>query len=273
MITRESFVDEIVSLIEESEVSLPDDVERALEAAFERESDPIARSQLGAILENIEIAREKRIPLCQDTGILIFDVVVGTHARISFDIRDAIADAVAVATETVPLRPSVVHPLTRKNTGNNTGKGLPDVLFNLVRGSSLEVSLYPKGAGSENMSRLVMLKPIESDEIRKFVLETIISAGGMPCPPVIVGVGIGGSSDLAARLAKRAALRPLGPMTEFERELCDAVNALGIGPMGLGGDTTALGVHVEMAHSHTASLPVAVNIQCWASRRAHKKFF
>ncbi|HHI30106.1 MAG TPA: fumarate hydratase, partial [Candidatus Methanoperedenaceae archaeon] len=163
-------------------------------------------------------------------------------------------------------------PLTRKNTGNNTGKGLPDIVFNLVRGSSLEVSVYPKGAGSENMSRLAMLKPGESDEIERFVLETVIGAGGMPCPPIIVGVGIGGSADLAARLAKRAALRPLGAMNDFEQGLCDAVNMLGIGAMGLGGDTTALGVHMEMAHSHTASLPVAVNIQCWASRRAHKKF-
>jgi len=273
MITRETFVDEMVGLIGAAEVCLPDNVVRALDAACNRESDPIARSQLGAILENIRIAGEKRIPLCQDTGILIFDVVVGMCTRIGFDIRDAIFDAVVVATDTVPLRPNVVHPLTRKNTGNNTGKGLPDVVFNLGEGCGLEVSVYPKGAGSENMSRLVMLKPGESDEIERFVLETVIRAGGMPCPPVIVGVGIGGSSDLAARLAKRAALRPLGEMSDFEQGLCDAVNMLGIGAMGLGGDTTALGVHVEMAHCHTASLPVAVNIQCWASRRAHKKLF
>ena len=233
MINRESFVDELVALIGESEVSLPDDVVKALDAALKRESDPIARSQLRAILENIRIAGEKRIPLCQDTGILIFDVVVGTGALIDFDIRDAIFDAVVIATDTVPLRPNIVHPLTRKNTGNNTGKGLPDVVFNLVEGSCLEVSVYPKGAGSENMSRLVMLKPGESDEIERFVLETVIRAGGMPCPPVIIGVGIGGSSDLAVRLAKRAALRPLGEMSDFEQGLCDAVNMLGIGAMGI----------------------------------------
>jgi fumarate hydratase subunit alpha len=272
MITRDAFVTDIVALIAQSEISLPEDVVKALEDAWRRESNPTARSQLAAILENIKIAKEKRVPLCQDTGIFLFEVTIGGNTVIDFDIRGALCEALRIATKTVPLRPNTVHPLRRENSMDNTGVGLPDIKFNLSEGEGLEVSVYPKGAGSENMSRIAMFKPTQIEEIKKFVVETVFIAGGMPCPPVIVGVGIGGCFDLAARLAKRAALRPLGEMSDFERELCDAVNALGIGAMGLGGDVTALSVHVETAYCHTASLPVAVNIQCWANRRAYKKF-
>jgi len=210
--------------------------------------------------------------MCQDTGILVFFVEIGRDASIVLDLDRAIREGVKQATNSVPLRPNAVEPLTRLNSGDNTGDGLPDITFNLTEGSDFEVFVYPKGAGSENMSRLAMLKPSQNEEIKRFVLETVFDAGGMPCPPIIVGVGIGGSFDLASRLSKKAALRPLDEMNDFEQELCDAVNTLGIGAMGLGGDTTALAVHVNTAHCHTASLPVAVNIQCWANRRAHKKF-
>ncbi len=272
IISRDFFVTNIIELIIQSETILPGDTVIALENAWEKESNTIAKSQLAAILKNIKIAREKKYPLCQDTGIFIFNVTISKNIVINFNINDAICEALRSATETLPLRPNVVHPLTRENSLDNTGDGLPDITFNLTEGSDFEVYVYPKGAGSENMSRLTMFKPSQNREIKRFVVETVFAAGGMPCPPIIVGVGIGGSFDLAARLSKKAALRPLDGMNDFEQELCDAVNTLGIGAMGLGGDTTALAVHVNTAHCHTASLPVAVNIQCWANRRAYKKF-
>ncbi len=179
---------------------------------------------------------------------------------------DGVREGVRRATASVPLRPNVVDPLTRENTHDNTGVGMPAV--HVMPGERLTVTVLPKGAGSENASRIGMLLPSQAGEIPKFVAETMLLAGGKPCPPVILGVGIGGTFDTAAALAKEALLLPADTMDEYEQELCDAVNALGIGPMGLGGDVTALAVKVKRAACHTASLPVAVNVQCWASRRA-----
>jgi len=170
------------------------------------------------------------------------------------------------ATAAIPLRPNAVDPITRQNTGDNTGAGMPPI--HVVPGERFTVTVLPKGAGSENVSRIGMLLPSQAAGIPEFVAETMLIAGGRPCPPVILGVGIGGTFDAAAALAKEALLLPADTMDEYEQELCDAVNALGIGPMGLGGDVTALAVKVKRAACHTASLPVAVNVQCWASRRA-----
>jgi len=179
---------------------------------------------------------------------------------------DGVREGVRRATATIPLRPNVVDPLTRENTNDNTGMGMPAV--HVTPGERLTVTVLPKGAGSENVSRIGMLLPSQAGEIPRFVTETMLLAGGKPCPPVILGVGIGGTFDMAAALAKEALLLPVDTMDDYEQELCDAVNALGIGPMGLGGDTTALAVKVKRAGCHTASLPVAVNVQCWACRRA-----
>jgi len=284
-ITYEDVEQSVVDLLLRAETRLPDDVTAALTDARGRETDPTARAQIAAILENIELAAMRKVPICQDTGILIFFVEIGRDCTINFNIKDAIRDGVAKATDIVPLRPNAVHP-TRREPSGNVGIGLPDIILDINEGDRIRITVMPKGAGSENVSRLAMLNPSQVADIKRFVLETVADAGGKPCPPIIVGVGIGGSFDKAARLAKKALLREIYDnasgvdacvngsaadaciMGEFERELLDAINSLGIGTMGLGGDITALAVHIEYAHCHTASLPVAVNIQCWANRRA-----
>ena len=260
--------DAVEEIIRQAQTRLPPDVVEGLVVARDTETDKTATAQLDAILENISIADERGIPMCQDTGILVFFVEIGRDACIVLDLDRAIRQGVKQATNSVPLRPNAVEPLTRLNSGDNTGDGLPDINYSFKDGKAITITVAPKGAGSENMSAFRMLKPSQVGSIKDFVVETVQKAGGMPCPPIIVGVGIGGSFDKSARLAKRSLLRNLGDMDEYEQELLEVINSLGIGPMGLGGRTTALAVHVEKAHCHTASLPVAVNIQCWANRHA-----
>jgi fumarate hydratase subunit alpha len=221
-------------------------------------------------LLNLDEARRLRLPLCQDTGVPVFFVT----GRTIPGIEDGIRRGVARATKEVPLRPNAVHPLTRENPGTNVGPGVPRVVFRPTDDEFIEITVLPKGAGSENMSALAMLTPAQGlNGIRRFVLETVVRAGGRPCPPTIVGVGIGGTADQASELAKEALLRPLDVGNEdrsldaLERELGEALNRTGVGPMGLGGRTTVLGVRCKLAYCHTASLPVAVNLQCWAARR------
>ncbi len=277
MFSKDNLVEILVDLIKKAETILPEDVESALEDAYVHEESMIGRVQLKEILDNVKLARERTIPLCQDTGVLNFYVRVGNNASIRPGaIKDAITEAVRIATQKVPLRPNVVHPLKRENTGDNTGEGIPLIEF-MFSGEDecIEVSVFPKGAGSENMSRLRMLKPAEGVEgIKRFVLESVAEAKGNPCPPGIIGIGIGGSSDTAVKLAKKALLRKIGirnideGIANLERELKESINMLGIGPMGLGGKISGLGVNIETAFCHTGSLPVAVNIGCWATRRA-----
>ncbi|MCD5409496.1 MAG: fumarate hydratase [Methanocellales archaeon] len=267
-INRDNVVNIVVQLLKQAETTLPGDVLSALKSARKRESNPLARMQLDMIHKNADFAREKGIPMCQDTGVPIFFIEIGRDAKIDFDLEGAIRDGVVRATEEIPLRPNAVHPITRQNSGN-IGLGLPEVNYDFVDGTDINIAVAVKGAGSENMSALKMFLPSEVDDVKRFIVETVKNAGGKPCPPIIVGVGIGGTFDRAARLAKKAALRGLDTAPDkLERELVDAINSLGIGPMGLGGDTTALKVNIEYAHCHVASLPVAVNIQCWADRRA-----
>jgi len=268
-INQEAFIQAVLKTLRKAETELPEDVVNELKKAFEKEVSPVAKAQLQAILKNIALAKKHSIPMCQDTGILIFFVEIGRELQLDFELEAALKKAVQKATKEIPLRPNAVSPLGRKNSGDNTGCGIPDINYSFVPGKSLKITVAPKGAGSENMSALRMFNPTEIDKIKTFVLETVVNAGGMPCPPLTIGIGIGGSFDKAARLAKKALLRKLDtPMDAFEQELLNAVNALGIGSMGLGGSTTALAVHVEKAHCHTASLPVAINIQCWANRHA-----
>ncbi|MDV2481818.1 fumarate hydratase [Methanoculleus sp. Wushi-C6] len=250
----------------EAEIRLPADVLAAIERAAAAERDTVARRELENILENIALAGERRVPICQDTGVPVVYLTLPPDVPFTPDLFDAVREGVRRATASIPLRPNVVDPLTRENTGDNTGEGMPAI--HVVPGDRFEVTVLPKGAGSENTSRIGMLLPSQAGEIPKFVAETMLIAGGKPCPPVFLGVGIGGTFDMAAALAKEALLLPVDTMDAYEQELCDAVNALGIGPMGLGGDTTALAVKVKRADCHTASLPVAVNVQCWACRRA-----
>ena len=250
----------------EAEIRLPPDVLAVLQRAAATERDEIARQELEHILENIALAGERQVPICQDTGVPVIYLTLPPDIGLSPDLFSGVREGVRRATATIPLRPNVVDPLTRENTNDNTGVGMPAV--HVTPGDRLTVTVLPKGAGSENVSRIGMLLPSQAAQIPRFVAETMLLAGGKPCPPVILGVGIGGTFDMAAALAKEALLLPVDTMDDYEQEICDAVNALGIGPMGLGGDTTALSVKVKRADCHTASLPVAVNVQCWACRRA-----
>ncbi len=261
-------VEAVVSALRKAHTELPDDVVKAIRKAYDSEDNEIARRNLEAILKNIDAAKKLGAPMCQDTGIPVFFVSVGRELCLDFDLKGAIVEGVRKATAEIPLRPNAVHPITRENSGDNTGMDAPQINVDLVEGDEIRMVVMPKGAGSENVSALKMMLPTEVNKIKEFVVETVKKAGGKPCPPVFVGVGIGGTFDGAAKLAKKALLKNVLEMNEFELELLEAVNELRIGPMGLGGKNTALAVLVEIGHCHTASLPVAVNIQCWANRRA-----
>jgi fumarate hydratase subunit alpha len=250
----------------EAVIRLPPDVLRVIRKAAAAETNPVARGEFANILNNIEIAERLGVPMCQDTGVPVVYITLPPDVPLTQALYDAVAAGIRRATKEVPLRPNVVDPLTRHNTGDNTGAGQP--VIHIRPGRTFTVTVLPKGAGAENMSRIAMLLPSQKDQVEKFVVETVYLAGSRPCPPVIIGVGIGGTFDGAAALAKEALLEPVDTMTAYEEQCLCAVNRLGIGPMGLGGDTTALAVKVRTAGCHTASLPVAVNIQCWANRHA-----
>jgi len=262
---REDIVEATVAVLARAETSLPPWVGEMIEEAARRETSPIARSSLAAIRENVEIASSEGVPLCQDTGLPVFHLEVGRDLPPPPFLEEAIAEGVRQATETIPLRPNAVDPLTRKNTGDNTGRGMPDLIVDLVPGDELRITAVPKGAGSENASFLSMQNP--ADDPLEFVASEVAKRAGRACAPVFVGVGIGGTFDLAPRLAKRALFKMPGT-SEAEMKLLSEINRIGPGPMGLGGRTTALAVKIETALCHTASLPVAVNLQCWANRSA-----
>ncbi len=268
MPTYDEVVGTVVELFKKAETELSDDVIQALRRAYEEEDNEIAKMNLEAILKNIEIAKTKKIPICQDTGLPIIFVELGRELCLEFSLVEAIREGVVRATREVPLRPNAVHPITRENPGNNIGLHMPQINVDIVEGDRLKITVMPKGAGSENCSALKMMLPSEVDKIKRFVVEVAKNAGGKPCPPIFVGVGVGSTFDGCAKLAKKALLRNVNDMNEFELEILNAINRLGIGAMGLGGKVTALAVLVECGHCHTASLPVAVNIQCWANRRA-----
>ncbi len=261
-------LDGLVELIRTAVVRLPPDVTAALEAALAAEEEELAALQLRLMLENAARAEELGVPLCQDTGVPVF-FLRGEWG----EVEPLLAEAVRRATEQVPLRPCIVHPLSRENTGDNTGAHVPVV--HRIPGGDRSVSFMPKGAGSENCSAAAPLPPSAgAGEIAGFVADVVRRAGAKPCPPVVLGVGIGGTLEHAALLSKLALLLPLGTeseepaLAELERRILREVNSLGIGPMGFGGRCTCLGVRVLSAHCHTASLPVAVSLQCWAHRRA-----
>ncbi len=277
MISQEMVEEEIYRLFKEAVIYLPDDVKKALKHSYDIEDDDTALLNLKAILDNIKAAEDVGIPLCQDTGLPIIFVKYGNVEveNNNEGLINGIMNGVKKATEEVPLRPNVVDPLTRKNTSNNTGRFIPLIDVELVNTDTLEITVFPKGFGSENNNSLKMALPGEGEEgIKEFVLETVLAAGGKPCPPIVVGVGIGGSSDMALKLAKKALLRELGVnhpeerIALLENEILEMVNSTGIGPMGMGGKTTALDVKIEYADTHTAGLPIGVCIQCWAARRA-----
>jgi tartrate/fumarate subfamily iron-sulfur-dependent hydro-lyase alpha chain len=260
---------------------IPQDVRVGLKRGYDAETaagQNTASKVMLTVLKNVELADEKDMMVCQDTGLPIYKILVGQKLSIDMvEVKKRICIACERATKEHPLRSNTVHPLTRKNTQTNTGQGIPAIKVDFVPDSDkLEIWMAPKGSGSENMSFLRMLKPADGIKaVKKFVLECVFDSGANPCPPTIVGIGLGGTSDVAAAMAKEAScFRKVGThnadplVAQLERELLDLINQTGIGPQGLGGVTTAMAVNIEWAHTHISQLPVAVNMQCWRGERA-----
>ncbi len=264
----------IVKLIQVAETILPQDVEKALRGARQQEESELAKLQLDNILENVELARELGRPICQDTGVFSLHIVAGDRfGSISF-VREAILAGIEEATEAVPLRPNIVHPISRKSIGANIGFDVPAFSWTPAEGDFLEVTVLIRGGGCENVSRIEALRPTASvNDLKQVVIEAALSAS-VSCPPLVMGVGIGSTTSECLKLAERALLRPVGVthrermMAKLEKVLLKAVNQTGLGPMGLGGRTTALGVNVEYGHTHTATFPVGIEVSCWCLRRA-----
>lgn len=258
----------------EANTDLGKDVLQAFDRAMEKEESPLAVEILKELKENARIAKEEKVPICQDTGFAVVFMELGQDVHLTGgDLKEAVYEGVRQGYRDGYLRKSICHPFTRANTGDNT----PAIIHTeIVPGDKVKITIAPKGGGSENMSRVTMLTPSDGIEgIKKFVVQRVKESGSNPCPPTIVGVGIGGTLEQAALLAKKSLLRSLGsknPVPELEKlesEILTEINKLGIGPQGLGGRTTSLAVHILMMPCHIASFPLAVNIQCHAQR--HKE--
>ena len=256
---------------------LPDDVKQGIDRLKSTETDARAQVVLGTMVTNIAVAEREDNLLCQDTGLPIYNVWIGRGVTVDgVRLKEAIRRGCERATTEYPLRSSVVHPITRKNNHTSSGIEMPAIHIDFIdKADTIEIEMIPKGSGSENNSFLKMAIPAEGIlGVKAFVIESVVNAGGKTCPPTIVGVGVGGTSDQCVALAKRAATRALGTRcsdeegAKLEVELSSAVNQLGIGPQGLGGDGTAFAVHVELAATHITMNPVAVNMQCHSARRA-----
>ncbi len=274
-IIKSSQITEVVKeLCIKANIYLGEDVKQSIKEYETKEKSELGKNILNILMKNCEIAEEKQMPICQDTGMAVFFVQIGQEVQIQGDnITDAINEGVRQGYTDGYLRKSVVTPIDRKNTKDNT----PAIIhYDIVSGDKIIIEFAPKGFGSENMSKLKMLKPSDGvDGIKKFIVETVKEAGPNPCPPIVVGVGIGGTVEKCAQIAKKALLRDVGihnndkVVKELETEILKEINNLGIGPQGLGGNTTALAVNIETFPTHIAGLPVVVNINCHASR--HKK--
>lgn len=256
---------------------LPPDVKQGFDALAAQETHAGARRVLDTLIANIRVAESTDNLLCQDTGIPVYNVRIGRNVEVDGPgLREAIRRGCARSTREYAFRSSIVHPTTRVNEQTSCGRGVPVIRFDFIEDEEvLEIEMIPKGSGSENNSWLRMAVPAEGVEaIKTFVVDCVLEAGGKTCPPTIVGVGVGGTADLCMHLAKTAATRPLGTRCDdpegakLEEELTRAVNLLGVGPQGLGGDSTAFAVHVELAATHITMNPVAVNMQCHSARRA-----
>ena len=270
-IDSSKITEEVKKLCIEGNILLGDDVIKSFEENLEKEESARGRDVLNILIENAKIAKEKSIPLCQDTGMAVFFVKVGQEVLVEGDtLTEAINKGVSEGYNEGYLRKSVVSPLTRINTKDNT----PAIIhYEMVKGDKIEIDYAPKGFGSENMSKSKMLKPSDGVEgVKQFILDTVSEAGPNPCPPIVVGVGIGGTLDKCAQIAKKALFRNIGQHSEdefiakLEKEMIVKINNLGIGPQGLGGNTTALAINIETFPTHIAGLPVVVNINCHASR-------
>lgn len=256
----------------EANYNLPEDIERSLQEFYDNESWDIAKDMLDKIIKNVAIAKNEQVPICQDTGMACVFLEIGQDVHVTGDlIEKAVNEGVRQGYADGYLRKSVVNdPIDRINTGDNTPAA---IYYDIVQGDQIKITVVPKGFGSENMSKIKMLKPAEGIEgVKEFIIETVEEAGPNPCPPMIVGVGIGGTFDKAAFLAKKALMRPIDARNKdekyasLEEELLEKINKLGIGPQGFGGNTTALGLNIETYPTHIAGLPVAVNISCHVTR-------
>jgi len=261
---------------------LPPDVREALRKAHDRETTPTGKEIFRTILRNVEVADQQNVLICQDTGLPIYMVKIGSKfpvdgARVSA----ALKEGAKRATLEHPFRGSSTHPVTRVNPQTSVGEGLPIIYWDFVpENDFLDILMVPKGSGSENMSAMKMFIPADGvGVLKKFVVDTVLQSGSNPCPPGVIGVGIGGTADLVSKLAKEAIVRPVGShnpdplFAKMEDELYEAINTLGLGPMGLGGSVSTLAVHIEWAHTHITLNPVAVNTQCWPARRARAKIY
>jgi len=261
---------------------LPPDVREALKRAYNKETNPTAREVFKAIFKTIEIADEHKTLICQDTGLPIYMVKIGSEFPWNgYEIKTRLNIGAERATNEFPFRGSSTHPLTRVNPQTSVGEGLPVIYYDFVKDAEyLDILMIPKGSGSENMSKMKMFYPAHGvSALKKFVIDTVFETGANPCPPGIIGVGIGGTADLVMKLAKEAIARPVGQrhhdpeIAEMEVELEKAINSMGRGPMGLGGDITTLAVHIETAYTHITQNPIAVNTQCWPARRARARIY
>ncbi len=272
-ITAAAITDTVARLCIQANTRLPDDIVAALDRRRKEEPWPLAKETLGLLWDNMELAEQKDLPICQDTGMACVFVELGQDVHIEGDFEQAVHEGVRRGYGEGYLRKSIVgDPLRRVNTGDNTPAA---ITLRLVPGEGCTITVAPKGFGSENMSRLGMLKPADGVEgVKKFVLDTVRQAGPNPCPPIVLGIGVGGSFDKVAYLAKHALLRPIDRpnadpyYAQLEGELLEEINAVGIGPQGFGGQTTCLGLSIEAAPTHVAGLPVAVNVSCHVTRRA-----
>ena len=260
---------------------LPPDIKEGFKRLDRGETNATGKAILGTMIKNIQVAEDTNNLLCQDTGIPIYNVTIGAGIEVDgYQLKQAIVKGCERATREHPLRSSVVHPVTRKNEHTSCGRQIPVIHIDFAReADTLAIEMIPKGSGSENNSWLKMAVPADGvDAIKTFVVDCVLDAGGKTCPPTIVGVGVGGTADLCVHLSKVAATRPLGSRCEdpeganLEEQLSRAVNQLGVGPQGLGGDSTAFAVHVEVAATHITMNPVAVNMQCHSARRARATF-
>lgn len=274
-VMRDIHTDEIISAIEnlfiDANINLPENVYKAISDAVEKERSPVGKEVLKELLRNADAARQEHMPICQDTGVAVTFLEVGQDVHIvGGDLTEAVSEGVRRAYKKGYLRKSCCHPFSRKNTGDNTP---PVIHTKIVPGDKLKITVLPKGGGSENYGEVRMLVPAQGrDGVKTFVLEMVKKGGPNPCPPIIVGVGIGGNFETSAMLSKEAIMVPIGErnadeeLAAMEMELLGEINRTGIGPQGYGGTVTALDVHIRMVPCHLASLPVAVNIQCHAHR-------
>ena len=272
--SQNSLENELVEAIRRAVTSVTPETEAKLRAAVGIESSDAPKVQLNAILENINVGTRESRPICQDTGTPTFFIQAGSDFPMLGQLCGVITKAVRRATKEIPLRPNAVDPITHENSNDNTGRYVPVIHWDITDGSEATIHVIPKGGGSENMSKLVMMTPGRGLKgVKEIVLEHVAAMEGKACPPTIIGIGLGGGSDLALELAKKALLRPVGErhpgrqVAAIEEELLEKINRLGVGPMGVGGATTVMDVKIEYAHRHPASFPVGIVPQCWANRQ------